>query len=155
LKYRLIAAEPKHVRFVQIVEFESTIPPEPIRALRQEPLTIQHGSNQMPTIGPGVSNTGPSCLKIYLVMRINNRSSRVRIGKLFTSSMIQTTMTNSTIVKGPLLGMGSVCDKILIDLPDWFGIGEANNNIFHRSLITSMKIVNEQRWLPVRSEPER
>lgn len=31
-------------------------------------------------------------------------------------------------VTGPMLGMGSVCAEVLADLPEWFGIEEANKN---------------------------
>ena len=32
----------------------------------------------------------------------------------------------TTSIEGPSLGMGSVCTEILSDLPEWFGIEEAN-----------------------------
>ena len=37
-------------------------------------------------------------------------------------------MSESVVVEGPLFGMGHVCEKVLSDLPDWFGIEEANKN---------------------------
>jgi ribosomal protein S18 acetylase RimI-like enzyme len=37
-------------------------------------------------------------------------------------------MSDSIVIEGPLLGMGYVCTEILSDLPDWFGIEEANKN---------------------------
>lgn len=31
-------------------------------------------------------------------------------------------------IEGPSLGMGSVCAEVLSDIPEWFGIEEANKN---------------------------
>ena len=37
-------------------------------------------------------------------------------------------MNDEIVVEGPSLGMGYVCEKVLRDLPAWFGIEEANKN---------------------------
>lgn len=37
-------------------------------------------------------------------------------------------MPDSLTIEGPLLGQGNVCENILGDLPDWFGIEEANRD---------------------------
>jgi ribosomal protein S18 acetylase RimI-like enzyme len=34
-------------------------------------------------------------------------------------------MNSSSVVEGPLLGKGAVCEPVLRSLPDWFGIEEA------------------------------
>ena len=33
-----------------------------------------------------------------------------------------------TEIEGPLLKMGSVCAEVLADIPEWFGIEDANRN---------------------------
>jgi GNAT superfamily N-acetyltransferase len=55
-------------------------------------------------------------------------------------------MSDSIIIEGPLLGMGSVCNKILSDLPDWFGIEEANRNYVEKAekLPTFVAIVESE-----------
>ncbi len=42
-------------------------------------------------------------------------------------------MSESVTVEGPFRGMGDVCGKVLADLPDWFGIEEANRNYVEKS----------------------
>jgi len=42
-------------------------------------------------------------------------------------------MSESVVVEGPLFGMGHVCEKILSDLPDWFGIEDANKDYAKKS----------------------
>lgn len=40
---------------------------------------------------------------------------------------------NNVEIDGPLPGMGKVCEKVLADLPEWFGIEEANKAYVEKS----------------------
>jgi len=42
-------------------------------------------------------------------------------------------MRNSLEIEGPLLGKGQVCESVIRDLPDWFGIEEANRNYIEKA----------------------
>jgi len=42
-------------------------------------------------------------------------------------------MNRSIVVEGPSVGAGAVCEKILNDLPNWFGIEEANRNYVEKA----------------------
>ena len=42
-------------------------------------------------------------------------------------------MSESIVIEGPFLGMGGVCEQVLSDLPEWFGIEEANRNYIEKS----------------------
>ena len=45
-----------------------------------------------------------------------------------SSSCVFSVMSDPVTIEGPFLEMGYVCEKILRDLPDWFGMEEANKD---------------------------
>jgi len=53
-------------------------------------------------------------------------------------------MTEPIIIEGPLFGMGHVCEKVLCDLPDWFGIEEANRDYARKAEILPTFIARRQ-----------
>ena len=54
-------------------------------------------------------------------------------------------MTDRIDIKGPLLDQGLVCEEILTDLPEWFGIEQANRDYVERvaTLPTFVAFVEE------------
>ena len=52
-------------------------------------------------------------------------------------------MSASILVEGPSLGMGKVCADIFSDLPDWFGIEEANKNYAEKAESLPTFIAND------------